>query len=69
MLVMSADFYSEQCDLEVQKVFDCEIAEKELGATVLWTREDVPAELLDVFLDQWQVGRNGVRQGIIEVIS
>ncbi len=68
MLVMAADFRSELCDAETRKVFNCEAAEDELGATVLWVREDVPAELLQAFLDQWQIGRGGVRRGIVEVI-
>ena len=59
MLVMAADFRSEDGDEETQAVFDAERAENELGATVLWTREDVPPELLQAFLDQWQVGRGG----------
>jgi hypothetical protein len=68
MLVMSADFLTELCDEQVHKVFDCELAESELGATVLWAREDVPAELLQAFLDQWQIGRDGRQRGIVEVI-
>jgi hypothetical protein len=68
MLVMSADFLTESCDEQARKVFDCELAERELGATVLWTREDVPTELLQAFLDQWQIGRDGRQRGIVEVI-
>lgn len=66
-LVMAADFLVETCEADVQAAFDGERAEKELGATILWTREDVPAELLEMFLDQWQIGRGGVRRGIVEV--
>ena len=66
-LVMAADFLSELCDTQAQAMFDGERAERELGATVLWTREDVSAELLRMFLDQWQIRRNGTRLGIVEV--
>ena len=36
MLVMSADFRSEQCTPEIRQVFDGEAAERILGATILW---------------------------------
>ena len=67
MLVMSAQFRSEFCTPEVRQVFDGEVAERVLGATVPWTREDVPAGLLNAFLEQWQIDRGGLRRGIVEV--
>jgi hypothetical protein len=68
MLVMSADFRSEHCPPTVRQVFDGEAAERLLGATVLWIREDVPVGLLNAFLEQWQIDRNGRRRGIVEVL-
>ena len=68
MLVMSSDFQVGMCDAESRVVFDGDTSEDELGATVLWTREDVPPELLEAFLDLWQVGRDGTRRGIVEVL-
>jgi hypothetical protein len=68
MLVMSAVFRSERCAPTVRQVFDGELAEHSLGATVLWTREDVPAGLLDAFLEQWQIDRGGRRRGIVEAL-
>jgi hypothetical protein len=67
-LVMSADFRSEQCSPLVRRVFDGEAAERLLGATILWTREDVPGGLLNAFLEQWQFDRGGRRRGIVEVV-
>ncbi|MBI2203356.1 MAG: hypothetical protein HYU41_05835 [Candidatus Rokubacteria bacterium] len=69
MLVMSAAFRSEECASEVRQVFDGEIAERILGATILWIREDVPSELVDSFLEQWQIDRGGRRRGIVEVVT
>jgi len=69
MFVMSADFQSEQCPPSVRQVFDGEAAERILGATILWTREDVPSSLLDAFLEQWQIDRGGRRRGIVEVLQ
>ena len=69
MFVMSADFRSEQCPPSVRQVFDGEAAERVLGATILWTREDVPRSLLDAFLEQWQIDRGGRRRGIVEVLQ
>jgi hypothetical protein len=68
MLVMSAQFRSELCTPDVRQVFDGEAAERVLGATVLWTREDVPAGLLNAFLEQWQIDRGGLRRGIVEIL-
>ena len=69
MFIMSADFRSEQCPPSVRQVFDGEAAERVLGATILWTREDVPSSLLDAFLEQWQIDRGGRRRGIVEVLQ
>ena len=69
MFVMSADFRSEQCSPSVRQVFDGEAAERVLGATILWTREDVPSSLLHAFLEQWQIDRGGRRRGIVEVLQ
>jgi hypothetical protein len=68
MFVMSDQFRSESCSPAVRNVFDGEAAERLLGATVLWTREDVPVELLNAFLEQWQIDRDGRRRGIVEVL-
>jgi hypothetical protein len=68
MLVMSAPFRSEFCTPDARQVFDGEAAERVLGATVLWTREDVPTGLLNAFLEQWQIDRGGLRRGIVEVL-
>lgn len=68
MLVMSADFRSEQCSQTVRRVFDGAAAQRLLGATVLWAREDVPIGLLNAFLEQWQIDRDGRRRGIVEVL-
>jgi hypothetical protein len=69
MFVMNADFRSEQCSPSVRQVFDGEAAERVLGATILWTREDVPSSLLHAFLEQWQIDRSGRRRGIVEVLQ
>jgi hypothetical protein len=68
LLVMSGEFRSEQCSLSGKGVFNGEAAERLLGATVLWTPEDVPAGLLSAFLDQWQMDRTGRRGRIVEVL-
>jgi hypothetical protein len=68
MLVMGTGFRSELCTPSVRQVFDGEAAERLLGATVLWTREDVPVGLLNAFLEQWQIDRSGRRRGIVEVL-
>ena len=69
MLVMSAGFGRQNCNAEMLRVFDSEMAERELAATVLWIPEDVPADLIDALLDRWQVGRDGAVRGIVEVIQ
>jgi hypothetical protein len=46
--------------------FDGKAAQRMLGATVVWTREDVPVSLFEAFLEQWQIGRDGRRRGIVE---
>ena len=68
LLVMSGGFRSEEYPPPVRQIFDGEAAQRSFGATVLWTREDVPTGLLNAFLEQWQIDRQGRRRGIVEVL-
>jgi hypothetical protein len=66
-MVMSDAFRSAACPPSVRQIVDGEAAERVLGATILWVREDVPIMLLNACLDQWQIDREGRRCGIVEV--
>ena len=67
MWVMSAQVRSEVWTPAARQVFDGEVAERVLGATVLWRRADVPGDLLNAVLAQGHIDRGGLRRGIVEV--
>lgn len=70
VLVMRDDFRPSACSLDTLFLFDHRRATDELGASVFWIR---PGMLLgqpwNEFIAHWQVKRDGVRRGIVEVIA
>jgi hypothetical protein len=68
ILVMQDDFRPEDCDEELQVLFDHRRAQLELGASVFWIRPGMLlGEPLEAFIAHWQIKRDGNRRGIVEV--
>lgn len=69
ILVMRDDFQEQDYSEDVLPVFNHLRAQRELGASVFWTRPGaVLLETVDNFLAHWQVKRDLTRHGIVEVI-
>jgi len=70
ILVMRDDFQEQDYTDEMLPVLDHLRSQRELGASVFWTRPGaVLLETVDEFVAYWQVTRELGRRGIIEVVS
>jgi hypothetical protein len=70
ILVMRDDFQEQDYTDEVLPVLDHQRSQRELGASVFWTRPGaVLLETVDEFVAYWQVTRQLGRRGIIEVVA
>jgi hypothetical protein len=70
ILVMRDDFQDPDYTEEVLPVLDHQRSQRELGASVFWTRPGaVLLETVDEFVAYWQVTRELGRRGIIEVVA
>jgi hypothetical protein len=68
ILVMQADFVTENCPPDSLVLFDHVRADKELGASIFWIRpEMLLGEPLEQFLAHWEWKRDGSRRGIVEI--
>jgi predicted nucleotidyltransferase len=69
ILVMRDDFQEQDYTDEVLPVLDHQRSQRELGASVFWTRPAaVLLESVDEFVAYWQVTRELGSRGIIEVV-
>lgn len=70
ILVMAEAFRVEDTSREAQTLFSHADAEARFGASIFWIREGslMPAEMAE-FLDTWQIGRDGRRRGLLEIVD
>ena len=70
ILIMRDDFREPDYTEELLPVLDHLRAQRELGASVFWTRAGaVLLETVDEFVAHWQVKRDLSRRGIVEIVS
>ncbi len=70
ILMMRDDFREGDYSEDVLPVFNHLRVQRELGASVFWTRPGaVLLETVDEFIAHWQVKRDRSRRGIVEVVS
>lgn len=70
ILVMQDDFREDDYSEKVLPVFDHLRVQRELGASVFWTRPGaVLLETVDEFIAHWQIKRDLSQRGIVEVIE
>lgn len=69
VLVMRDEFELEQCDPAVAVLFDHEMADTNLGASVFWMRPSLLFfDTIDGFIANWQRKRDGTHRGIVEIV-
>jgi len=67
LLVMAADFENDQMAEDVRLLFDHAQARIRFHADVFWTKAALPHDILDLWLDTYQTGKDFKRKGIVEV--
>lgn len=69
ILIMRDDFREQDYTEDVLPVFNHLRAQRELGASIFWTRPGaVLLETVEEFVAHWQVKRDLSRRGIVEVV-
>jgi len=68
VLVMGNEFRLEDAPRESRTLFSHPDAEARFGASVFWVRQGMLAdELMQEFLETWQIKRDGSKRGLLEV--
>ena len=65
---MAADFDLTQVPDSLRLLFDYPQARIRFRADVFWTKATMSADILAVWLDTYQIGKDFRRRGIVEVI-
>src|SRR5882672_9043792 len=68
LLVMDTEFVMEALPLQTQVVFDHVQARFRFQADVFWTKASIDPQVLNLWLDTYQTGKDFTRRGIVEVI-
>lgn len=69
LLVMSDDFDLDRLPASLRDPFDHTRARLRFNADVFWTKAGIGPEMLGLWLDTYQTGRDFRRRGIVEVVS
>ena len=67
LLIMDEDFEVDEISGPAQAVFDSGRAKVQFKADVFWARASIGHELLDVWLDTYQMSREFRKRGIVEL--
>jgi predicted nucleotidyltransferase len=68
LLVVRDDFAIDKDDLEARKVFDHVEAKIAFSADVFWTRSSIGEEIMNLWLETYQMTRDFEPRGILEVV-
>jgi hypothetical protein len=68
LLVMSTEFAVEALPTPAQVVFDHIQARLRFQADVFWTKASIDPQVLHLWLDTYQTGKDFTRRGIVEVV-
>ena len=68
LLVMDTEFAIEALLLQTQVAFDHVQARLRFQADVFWTKASIDPQVLQLWLDTYQTGKDFTRRGIVEVV-
>jgi hypothetical protein len=68
LLVMDIGFVVEAISTQAQVVFDYVQARLQFQADVFWTKASLDPQVLHLWLDTYQTGKDFTRRGIVEVV-
>ena len=66
LLVMGTEFAVEALPLQAQGLFDHVQARLRFQADVFWTKASIEPQVLHLWLDTYQTGKDFTRRGIVE---
>jgi predicted nucleotidyltransferase len=68
LLVMDTGFVVEAIPAQARVIFDHVQARLQFQADVFWTKASLDPQVLPLWLDTYQTGKDFIRRGIVEVI-
>ena len=69
VLVMDNAFDLAECPVEARGLFDHAVAQARYGTSIFWIRPGLLInESLEEFIGAWQLKRDGLKRGIVEVV-
>lgn len=68
LLIMKEDFVVDKMDLKVKKVFDYVQGRIAFNADIFWTKSSIGEEMINLWLETYQIPRDFESRGIVEVI-
>jgi hypothetical protein len=68
LLIMDEDFDIDQVSSAARSVFESARAKLLFRSDVFWARSSLDRELLDLWLETYQTGRNLRKRGIVELV-
>ena len=68
LLVMDTEFVVEATPPQAQTLFDHVQARLQFQADVFWTKASLDPQVLHLWLDTYQTGKDFTRRGIVEVV-
>jgi hypothetical protein len=68
LLIMSDDFESSEVSGEAELLFDHLKAKMRFTTDLFWTKESMPPDILQMWLETYQITKDFERRGIVEVI-
>jgi hypothetical protein len=68
LLVMTAEFIVEAIPTPAQVLFDHVQARLNFHADIFWTKASIDPQILALWLDTYQTGKDFTRRGIVEVV-
>ena len=68
LLIMKEAFVVEDINIEAKKLFDHVQARLSFNADIFWARSSIGQEVIDLWLETYQITRDFQERGILEVI-
>ena len=68
LLIMKENFVVDKMDLEVKKVFDYVQGRIAFNTDIFWTKSSIGKEMINLWLETYQMTRDFESRGIVEVI-
>lgn len=69
IVVMDDEFRLGHCPIEAKGLFDHATAQARYGASIFWVRPGLLfGETIEDFVSYWQIKRDGLKRGIVEVV-